>query len=160
MTHRHGKTEKERGDRIQRGQAIANRSRIQAQPGTEETSTPFLACTVSCTAYRAVFQKLQFIKCEKSVSLNHSAALAGQAVSYGKGAGELGFEKRWRKWAGFYRITPHLADLKLLPDVTLLWFRNLWQTEGGCAECQMTYNTWNLPVWISTKYWALCLPWE
>ena len=45
-----------------------------------ETSTLLLACTVLCTGYKAVFQKLQFIKCEKSVSLNHSTALTGQVV--------------------------------------------------------------------------------
>lgn len=79
-THRHQHTEQEQGYCILQGRAIARQSRIQAQPVTVKTSTLLLACTVSCTGHRAVFQKLQFIKCEKSVSLNHCTALAGQTV--------------------------------------------------------------------------------
>lgn len=50
------------------------------QPVTMKTSTLLLACTALRTGYKAVFQKLQFIKRKKTVSLNHSTELTGQVV--------------------------------------------------------------------------------
>lgn len=47
-----------------------------------EPQTPGLcpACPASCAGHRAVFQPLQFIKCEKSPSLNHYTELPVQAA--------------------------------------------------------------------------------
>lgn len=87
----------------------------------------------SCVPRLAVYKVWKICQ-PKSFYCAHRAS----GMSYGKGAGELVFEKHWRKWVRFYRITPHLADwncYQMWPCSGLGIYDKL---KGVCAERQVT----------------------
>lgn len=77
-----------------------------------EPQTPGLcpACPASYAGHKAVFQTLQFIKCEKSPSLNHSTELPVQAAGFMEKEQESSASSSMEKMSLVYGITPHLAE--------------------------------------------------
>lgn len=119
-----------------------------------EPQTPGLCClsclvcwTQSCVPNLAVYKVW---KVSQPESFHRAPSTSSR--SYGKGAGELSFEQHWRKWVGFYGITPHLAEQNCYQMWPCSGLGISNKLKGGCAGCQMTYSTWNLLILISTQY--------
>lgn len=94
---------------------------------------PYVLDTNPCSKNRTLYEVWK--DCQPK---SFCRAQRASGMSDGKGAGELIFERRWRKWVRFYRITPHLAYWNCYQMWTCSVVGIYDKLRGGCAECQMT----------------------